>query len=61
MVDAGQLPLKPFTAEWELVGRGTDSALYRPFTRIEPFVPAAFMLLHAALIAVTILSALDIL
>ena len=56
-----QLPLKPFTAEWELVGRGADSALYRPFTRIEPFVPTAFILLYVALIAVTILNALDIL
>ena len=56
-----QLPLKPFTAEWELVGKGGNNALYRPFTRIEPFVPVIFMLLYAALIAVAILSAFDLL
>ena len=44
-----QLPLRPFAAEWELVGRGADSALYRPFTKLEPFVPLVFMLLYEVL------------
>ena len=56
-----QLPLRPFAAEWELVGRGADSALYRPFTKLEPCVPLVFMLLYAALIAVAILETVKLL
>lgn len=39
------LPLRPFDAEWEAVGRGNDSSLYLPFTHVEIRVP--IMLLGA--------------
>lgn len=40
------LPLRPFDAEWELVGRGKASSLYRPFTHVETVVPWLFFLFH---------------
>jgi len=40
------LPLSPFDAEWEAVGRGKDSALYLPFTRIEMAIAWVFLILH---------------
>ena len=47
-----QLPLRPYDAEWESVGRGNNPALYLPFTRVERVVPWLFMILHGALAAV---------
>lgn len=41
------LPLSPYDAEWEAVGRGKNSALYLPFTHIEVGVPWVFLILHA--------------
>ena len=41
-----QLPLSPYDAEWDAVGRGNDSKLYLPFTHIEIFVPWVFLILH---------------
>ena len=41
------LPMKPYYAEWESVGRGENKKLYLPITHIEMFVPWIFMLLHA--------------
>ena len=46
-----QLPLRPFDAEWESVGRGKDPKLYLPFTRVERAVPWLFLLLHAVITA----------
>ncbi len=41
-----ELPLAPYDAEWEALGRGTDSKLYLQFTRIEKLVPLIFGVLH---------------
>lgn len=40
------LPIQPFDAEWQAVGRGNNSSLYLPFTKVEIFVPWIFFLLH---------------
>ena len=40
------LPLRPYDAEWEAVGRGKNSKLYLPFTHIEIIVPWIFIALH---------------
>jgi hypothetical protein len=45
------LPMRPYDAEWESVGRGKDPKLYLPFTRVEIVVPWLFVALHLALIA----------
>jgi hypothetical protein len=44
------LPVRPYDAEWESVGRGQDKKLYLPFTHIERFIPWIFMALYAGLI-----------
>jgi hypothetical protein len=44
------LPIKPYDAEWEAVGRGNNKKLYFPFTHIEIYVPWIFMALHIALV-----------
>lgn len=41
-----QLPISPFDAEWEAVGRGKDPKLYLPFTHIEIGIPWVFLFLH---------------
>lgn len=41
-----KLPLSPYDAEWEAVGRGENSKLYLPFTRIEAGIPWVFLVLH---------------
>lgn len=38
-----QLPLAPYDAEWEAVGRGKDRKKYLPFTRVEIAVPWVFI------------------
>jgi hypothetical protein len=40
------LPVKPYAAEWKLVGEGKVSRLYLPLTHIETKVPFFFMLLY---------------
>jgi hypothetical protein len=42
-----RLPLSPYDAEWEVMGRGKDPKRYKPFTHIETGVPWVFMVLHA--------------
>ena len=42
-----RLPLSPYDAEWEAMGRGNNPKLYKPFTHIETGVPWAFVVLHA--------------
>lgn len=42
-----KLPLSPYDAEWEAMGRGKNPKLYKPFTHIEMGVPWVFMVLHA--------------
>ena len=40
------LPLRPYDAEWEAVGKGENPKLYKPFTHIEEGVSWVFMILH---------------
>ena len=40
------LPLLPYDAEWEALGRGKDPSLYLPFAHIEMWVPGIFGALH---------------
>jgi hypothetical protein len=40
------LPVSPYDAEWQSVGRGEKSWLYRPFSHIELWVPFGFMVIH---------------
>lgn len=49
------LPIRPYDAEWEAVGRGENKKLYMPFTHVEVFVPWIFMILYVALILFGIL------
>ena len=50
-----QLPLSPYDAEWEALGRGKNAALYRPFTSTEMVVPWIFLLCHVVLVCITLL------
>jgi hypothetical protein len=43
-----QLPLAPYDAEWEAVGKGKDPKLYKPFTHVEMAIPWVFFLLNLA-------------
>lgn len=40
------LPIAPYDAEWEALGRGKNRRLFMPFTRIERLVPWVFCALH---------------
>lgn len=48
------LPLRPYDAEWEALGRGENKKLYWPFTHIENYVPWIFILLYSAVITYSI-------
>lgn len=41
-----RLPVSPYDAEWEAMGRGNNPKLYKPFTHIETGVPWVFVVLH---------------
>jgi hypothetical protein len=41
-----RLPISPYDAEWEALGRGKDAKLYLPFTKVEMAVPWIFFSLH---------------
>ncbi len=43
------LPVRPYAAEWKLVGEGKVSRLYLPFTHIETKIPCFFMMLYVGL------------
>lgn len=45
-----QLPIRPFHAEWEAVGRGLDRKRYLPFTHVEVLIPWIFIVLHVAVL-----------
>lgn len=45
-----RLPISPYDAEWELVGRGADAKLYRPISHVEIGVPWVFLLLHLVVV-----------
>lgn len=42
-----RLPISPYDAEWDAMGRGKNPKLYRPISHIEQGVPYVFMVLHA--------------
>ena len=44
------LPLSPYDAEWEAIGRGEDRKLYKPFTHIEIGVPWIFVVVHVCVL-----------
>lgn len=46
------LPVSPYDAEWEAVGRGENSELYLPFTHIEIFIPWVFLTLHSLILVI---------
>lgn len=54
-----QLPICPYDAEWEAVGRGEDPKLYLPFTHIEPWIPFVFLFLHAVVLVFAIAASLS--
>lgn len=49
-----QLPLSPYDAEWEVLGRGKVANLYLPFTQIEISVPRIFGALHGIMLVMSI-------
>ena len=44
------LPIKPYDAEWVMLGEGKNKDLYLPFTHIETKVPWVFFTLYIVLI-----------
>ncbi len=40
------LPIRPYDAEWTVLGRGERRDLYLPFTHIEVLVPWVFVAVH---------------
>lgn len=50
------LPLRPFKAEWDIVGHGEDPKRYLPFTRIEIYIPWIFLSMHFWVLIRSILS-----
>lgn len=53
-----KLPLKIYDAEWEALGRGEDSKVYKPFTHIEQNVPKVFFGLYSLVLIFVVLDAL---
>jgi len=49
-----QLPIAPYDAEWEALGRGNDPKLYWPFSHVEVWVPWVFGVLYVALLLISI-------
>ncbi len=45
-----RLPISPYDAEWEAMGRGKNPKLYRPISHIELGVPYVFMALHVVVV-----------
>lgn len=41
-----QLPISPYTAEWNHLERGTNGKRYRPFHAVEIWVPYIFLEVH---------------
>ena len=48
------LPIRPYDAEWNVLGQGKNPSLYKPFTHIEVVVPWVFFFLHATVLTVSI-------
>ncbi len=45
------LPIRPYDAEWTVLGRGKDRTKYLKVTRLESVVPWVFIALHALVLA----------
>jgi hypothetical protein len=45
-----RLPISPYDAEWDAMGRGKNPKLYRPISHIEQGVPYVFLVLHAVVL-----------
>lgn len=50
------LPIALYKTEWVALGEGNDPQKYRKFTVIEMYVPWVFLLLHAALIVISLIT-----
>ena len=48
------LPIRPYDAEWNALGRGMNPDLYKPFTHIEVVVPRVFFFLHTIVLIASI-------
>lgn len=48
-----RLPISPYDAEWEAMGKGKNPKLYRPISHIELGVPFIFIALHVIVFAKT--------
>jgi len=46
-----RLPISPYDAEWEAMGRGVDPKRYRPLSHVESGVPVVFFILHLIVLA----------
>lgn len=51
------LPLAPYAAEWQALGRGKEPKLYLPLTHVENWVPKLFGLLYLLLIMAVLFGA----
>jgi len=43
------LPIALYDAEWEVLGKGSNPAVYRPLTNVENWVPFCFIALYLAI------------
>lgn len=48
------LPISPYTAEWHILGRGTDKKRHVPFHNVEIIVPMIFIAIYAILCFVSV-------
>jgi len=44
------LPIRPYTAEWDYVGRGRNARFYKSVSLIEAYVPGLFFLLFLVML-----------
>lgn len=49
-----QLPLQPYTEEWNIVGKGNDRSRYWPFSHLEKWMPIVFGLVYFIVLIVII-------
>ncbi len=53
------LPIRPYEAEWILLGRGKDPRHYLEFSQVEKNVPIIFFLIHLVVLAMSVYQALN--
>ncbi|MHC0037919.1 RipA family octameric membrane protein [Pseudoneobacillus sp. C159] len=54
------LPIKPYAAEWVILGEGKDPKKYRPLTRVENWIPKIFSVIYVMLAIILMFSSNDI-